>query len=318
LPQKLVIDADPGIGDALAITLALLDPEVDVVGITPTAGCVSGEQASRNLYALVGLLDPPKWPRMAWAHSPAAIIESQGGPNWQILNGPSGLGDLASPVAEPHQRHEPAKQLIDLIRSHPHELTLLTLGPLTNVELAQERCPELLSLLKGLVILGGSVTASGNVTAAAEFNMYADPEAARTIVNSPSTKTLVPLEVTNRVTLSFSQFDRLSMDSHTRLERILHGLIPFALRAHHEHLGMELLPIPEVVALVSIVRPELFERQSLPVDVETRGPLTRGMTVCDRRRASRSQANLDVLHGVDPQGVVDYLNLVVRNAMNVS
>src|SRR5690606_37326210 len=157
-------------GDALAISLALFEPELDVVGITPTAGCTSGENASRNAHAIVGLLDPPKWPRIGWNDGPPMTSTLLGGTDRRILNGRTGIGNLEGPVAELHQRHESAKLLIDLVRTYPHELTLLTLGPLTNLELAQERYPELLSDLKALFILGGTVTHCGDATAAAEFN----------------------------------------------------------------------------------------------------------------------------------------------------
>lgn len=316
MPQKLIIDADPGIGDALAIALALLDPEFDVVGITPTAGCTSGESAAHNVQAIVGLLDPPKWPRMGWSDGPPSTSVLLGGPNPQVLNGRAGLGDFESPVAEPHQRHESAKLLIDLVRSAPHELTLLTLGPLTNLELAQERHPELLSELKGLMILGGNICESGDITPVAEFNVYAAPEAARTILTSPATKTLVPLDVTAPVMLTFAQYARLIQDQDSPLSRLLEQTLPFAFRAYHEHLGVEGFPLAEVVALAAIASPQMFERETMAVDVETQGELTRGMTVFDRRRCSSSQPNIDVLTRVDPQRVSDFLARSLRRSMS--
>lgn len=318
MPRKLIIDADPGIGDALAITLALLDPNLDVVGITPTAGCTSGENASLNVQVLVSLLDPPLWPRTGWADGHPSSSAMLGGPNPQILNGASGLGDLEVFVAEPHQRHESAKMLIDLVRSYPHELTLLTLGPLTNVELAQERHPDLLSELSEVVILGGSVGAGGDVTASAEFNVYAAPEAARTILNSPATKTLVPYDTSQKVTLTYAHYARLNVDDRTRVGRILERTLPYAFRAYHEHLGVEGIPLPEVVALASIVHPRLFHRRSMSVDVETQGELTRGMTVFDRRRRSPASANIDVLSEVDAQGILDYITRTLRDVVGTT
>jgi len=312
---KLIIDADPGIGDALTIALALLDPEIDLVGVTPTAGCTSGENASRNVHAIVGLLDPPKWPRVGWAEGPPNMAALLGGPNPLILNGRSGLGDLEVPVAEPHQRHDSPKLLIDLIRAQPNELTLLTLGPLTNLELAQERHPELLSQLKAIVILGGSIAHGGDTTAAAEFNMFSAPEAARTVLNLPATKTLVPLDVTCDVMLTYSHFDRLATDAHYRLGHLLHQTLPFAFRAQHEHQGVEGFPLAEIVALAAVTRPQLFQRRTMTVDVETQGELTRGMTVFDSRRRSPAQPNIDVLTAVDQQSILDVFTQMVQRAM---
>lgn len=318
MDHKLIIDADPGIGDALVIALSMLDPEIDVVGITPTAGCTSGQNASLNAHAIVGLLDPPKWPRIGWADGPPNTSAFLGGPNPQVLNGKSGLGDLEVPVAEPHQRHESPRLLVDLARTYPNELTLLTLGPLTNLELAQERCPELLSKLKDIVILGGSVAHGGDMTAAAEFNIYSDPEAARTILNSPATKTLLPLDVTAGVMLTYSQFDRLAIDEQSRLGRLLHQTLPFAFLAQHEHLGVEGFPLAEFVALAAVLAPQLFERESMTVDVEVQGELTRGMTVFDNRRVCKAQPNIDVLTAVDAQSILDLLTQVVRRATTAS
>lgn len=310
--QRLIIDADPGIGDALAIALALLDPELDVVGITPTAGCTSGENASRNIHAIVGQLDPPKWPRMGWSDGPPSLAAPSGGPDPLILNGRSGAGELEGPIAEPHQKHDSAKLLIDLVRTYPHELTLLTLGPLTNLELAQERYPDILAELKSLVILGGTMTHGGDVTAAAEFNVYAAPEAARSVIGSLAAKTLVPLDVTSPVVLSFAQYGRLAVDARSRMRRLLDQLLPFAFRAYHEHLGIEGFPLAEVVALAAVARPDLFRRQMMAVDVETQGELTRGMTVFDRRRRAPHPPNADVVMEVDPQSVLDFLDRSLR------
>src|SRR5690606_8687442 len=137
-------------------------------------------------------------------------------------------------VAELHHRHESAKLMIDLVRTDPNEITLLTLGPLTNLELACERAPEFLSLLRGLICLGGSVAVGGDVTAAAEFNIFADPEAAKTVLLSPATKTLVPLDVSGRPVLTFEQWDRLQANSDSPLGRFLGQVLPFSFRAHHE------------------------------------------------------------------------------------
>ena len=314
MPQKVIIDADPGIGDAVAVALALLDPGIDLLGVTATAGCVSGREATRNLQAILDYLDPPKLPRVGSSSADAPQIDLSC--RAQVvssadLNGEAGLGDCQFSVAELHHRHDSAKLMIDIVRTQPHEVTLLTLGPLTNVEIACERAPEFLGLLKGLVCLGGSVASGGDVTAAAEFNMYANPEAARTVLRSPATKTLVPLDVSSRAVLTFEQFDRLPSSRMSPIGRFLGELLPFALRAHHEHLGVEGIRLHEMVALSAIARPNLFRSEPMAIDVETRGELTCGMTVFDRRGVQHWQTNIDVLCEVDVQGVLDYFNRIV-------
>ncbi|MGE3316197.1 MAG: nucleoside hydrolase [Planctomycetaceae bacterium] len=317
MPQKLIIDADPGIGDALAIIAALFDPDIDLVGITATAGCVSARDASRNVQAIVEILDPPKWPRFGGLESDLsrALPSNSDAPvGTPALNGPSGLGEAQFEVAVLHHQKESAKLLVDMVRAEPNEITLLTLGPLTNVERACERAPDFLNLLKGLVCLGGSIEVGGDVTAAAEFNIYADPIAARTVLRSHATKTLVPLDVSRRAVLTFEQYDGLKTPESTRLGRFLKDLLPYAFRAHHEHLGMEGVPLQEVAALAAVARPDLFDRRLMALDIETDGTLTRGETVFDRRGIPRWQTNIEVARDADHQAVVEYFCNVLRRA----
>ncbi len=315
MAQKIIIDTDPGIGDALAVGVALFDEELDVVGLTATAGRVTGKKAGRNLQAIVEFLDPPKLPRLGTTSAIGTSFgkSSEDAPfNLAQLDGESGLGDWDFDVADLHRPHDSAKLMVDLVRNHPHEITLLTLGPLTNVELACERAPDFLSLLRGLVCLGGAIKCGGDVTAAAEFNVYANPEAARTILRYPATKTLVPLDVSSSTVLTFEQFNRLVHKETGRLSQLMQKLLPFAFRAHHEFLGEEGIRLHELVALCAIKSPRLFASQSMAVDVETSGELTRGMTVFDLRGVRHWQTNIDVVRDVDAQGTLDYLARIVQ------
>ncbi|MCB1089317.1 MAG: nucleoside hydrolase, partial [Verrucomicrobiae bacterium] len=287
MAHKVIIDTDPGIGDAIALAIALLDPEIDVLGITATAGCVSGGAATRNVQAIVEHLDPAKWPRIGSSDGQVASTfgTDKGAESITLtdLNGPSGLGDWEFRVADLHHRHESAKIMIDIAKSAPNEVTLLTLGPLTNLELAMERAPDFLQMLKGVVIFGGAISCGGDVTAAAEFNMFANPEAARTVLSSPATKTLVPLDICRQTVLTFEQFDRVNPKDDSPTAQLLEQLLPFAFRAHHQFLGTEGVALMELVALAAIAHPRLFEAEPMSVDVETAGELTTGMTVFDRR-----------------------------------
>lgn len=310
--RKLIIDADPGIGDALAILLALLDPDIDLLAVTAVAGCVSAKDATRNLHGILAQLDPPKLPRVGSA------IESAGRDHPMSaldqlakLNGPTGLGDCELLIAELHRSHESAKVLTDLVKQYPNSITLLTLGPLTNLAAAIERMPEFMQALGGLVCLGGAISVGGDATPLAEQNIFRDPEAARLVLRSPATKTLVPLDVTNRVELTIDQFERVLGDSNSAAATFLRRVMPFAFRAYHHCLGMEGILPRDVVALAAITRPDLFRSEPMAIDVETEGRLTWGTTVADRRRFSRAQPNIDVMIDVDSQGVLDYMCEIV-------
>lgn len=309
MKQKIIIDADPGIGDAVAIALALCDPELDVLGVTATAGAVTGNTATRNMQAIIEALDPAKWPRLggSTASAEASSIDYRAIPvSAEALNGPDGLGDCDLQVAEMHNLHESAKVMVELVRTFPNEIVLLTLGPLTNVELACDLEPEFLSRLRGLYCLGGAVACGGDVTAVAELNIYANPEAARTVLRGPAAKTLIPQDASLRPVLTFDAYNRLFQTTQTPLQQLISQLLPFSLRAHRRHMGLEGVPLREVTALCAVVHPRLFETEGMAVDVETTGELTRGMTVFDRRGTPQWQTNIDVVVEVDAQGVLDY------------
>ena len=306
--HKLMIDADPGIGDAVAIALALIDPEIEVLALTACGGLVSGEQAFRNLQTIVSLVDPELWPRLGWSEASAITIDhSPAYSDLVKIHGETGLGECQPIAAKPHQPTDSAKLMADMVKAHPGELTLLTMGPLTNVVAASELHPEFLNELNQLVVLGGSVASGGDVTAAAEFNILADPYSARGILKSSANKTLLPLDTSQKFGVSFDQYRRLNVDQFSRLGSLLDALIPFALRASRSHLGQEGIVMPEVMAIAAVAHSELFERTPMTVDVETDAGLTKGMTVFDRRSLPHWKQNIEVLTDVDPLAVMDYL-----------
>lgn len=319
MPRKLIIDADPGIGDALAIAVAALDPNIDLIGVTASSGCVSGMVATQNILTVIESVDPDKHPRLG-ASTASRPIFRQGGvepPGFLDplrLNGNYGLGTAEIPMAQLHNQRESAKLMIDLVKNNPHEVTLLTLGPLSNVAIACELAPDFLDSLQRLVCLGGSVGVGGDVTAAAEFNIFADPISAQSVLQSAATRTLVPLDVSNKTVLSFDQFDRLKQNRQYAFRWFFDELIPFALRVHHEDLGLEGLPLREVTALAAIAEPRHFTSETMSLAIELHGSLTRGATVFDQRGIERWQNNIDVIDSVDTQGVLDYLGQIVRNA----
>ena len=314
--QKILIDADPGIGDAVAIALALVDPDVDVVGVTACCGVVSEASATHNLQAIVDAIDPPKRPRIghATAELDLDLWISRDCVDMRLLNGTGGLGDSPFPTSDLHHRHEAAKLMVELARNHPYELTIVTLGPLTNVAMAIDRAPDFLDLIKGIVCQCGSIAVGGDITAAAEFNVFAHPEAARTVLGASCTPTIVPLDVCVQPVLTFEQFTRLEQSASNSIVQFFNSILPFGFRAHHEHLGLEGFPLREVSALASVTNPRLFSSTEMAVNIEIMGDYTRGATVFERRSTRRSRAHIDVVTEVDSQGVIDYLSQVVRTA----
>ncbi len=302
MARKVILDVDPGIDDAVALAMALFHPDLEVVAVTAVAGTVGAEQATKNVQALIEQLDPPRWPRVGAAIEPVRTPVAD--MHW--LHGSNGLAGIEFPCAELHHRHSSEKVLLDELRAAPEQVTIVTLGPLTNIAQVFLRDAALVGLVGELVITGGTVRAAGNVTAAAEFNMYSDPAAAKTVFHSRTTKRVVPLDVTQQVSMTLDHFDQLPLE-HTRVGRLLRRLLPQMFRGYRQHWGQETIQLPAAVGLALLLHPELFTMQSLPGDVEASGDVTLGATVFDRRAVPEPRMRMEVAMEVDAVGVMDVI-----------
>jgi purine nucleosidase len=300
MSRKVILDIDPGIDDVMALCLALADPELEVVAVTSVGGNVSPAQATRNTQAVIERLDPPRWPRLGAASEPDNRLSV----DRRNLYGADGLGGTGFVVAERQHLLPSEKVICDQVRDAPHSVTLIALGPLTNIARAFARDPELPTLVGQIVIMGGTVSGPGNITPAAEFNMYCDPTSAQTVFRSPSTKTLIPLDVTNRIELSYDLFNRLP-DESSRVGKLLRQLLPAAFRGYRQHFGLEGIHVHDTVTLLSVLHPELFTMKSMAGDVETQGELTVGATIFDRRRVPAWRHNMEVAVDMQKDAVID-------------
>ena len=245
MARKVILDVDPGIDDAMALCLALSNPDVDVVAVTAVGGNVSPAQATRNVQAIIEQLDPPRWPRLGAASDP----DNRLAVDRRSLYGSDGLGGVNFAVAERQHLLPSEKVICDQVRDAPHSVTIVALGPLTNIARAFIRDPELPTLVGRLVIMGGTVSGPGNVTPAAEFNMYCDPASAQAVFRSPSTKTLIPLDVTNRLELSYDLFNKLP-DESTRVGRCRARYCRRSSR-YRQQLGLEGIHVHDTVTLMA-------------------------------------------------------------------
>lgn len=309
MARKVILDVDPGIDDAVAIALALFDPRLEVVAITAVAGNVTAEQATRNVQAIVEQIDPPRLPRIGAAVRPERdpLVDAR------HVYGADGLGNSDFPVAELHHLHPSDKVITDEIRQAPDAVTIVALGPLTNVATVFRRDPSLAEQVGQLVIMGGTYQGPGNVTPAAEFNIYCDPIAARDVFRSKTTKTLIPLDVTSQVVMTFDLLDQLP-DETTRVGSLLRRMLPYSFRAHRQLFGLEGTYLHDPVALMALVEPLLFETERMAGDVEVQGEITLGATVFDRRPAPQWRPNIDVATSLDSAGVIAALMRGLKHA----
>jgi inosine-uridine nucleoside N-ribohydrolase len=299
MARKVILDMDPGIDDAVALCLALSEPSLEVVAVTATGGSVAPDQATLNVQAIVEQLDPARWPRLGTASSEQMLRVD--GPH---LFGTDGLCGAHFPVAQRHHRHSSVKVICDEVRTAPGEVTIVSTGPLSNIAAALQQQPDLASLIGHLIMIGGTIAVPGNVTAAAEFNIYCDADAARTVFRSAITKTLIPIDVTGRVMMNFDLLEKIP-DVDSRSAELLRKLLPGAFRAYRQQLGLEGIQLHDAVAIVAAMRSDLFTMEQMYGDVEIDGTLTYGATVFDRRRRPDNQPNMDVAVNMDTGAVTD-------------
>ena len=309
MPRKVIIDCDMGIDDAVAICMLLFDSRFEILAITASEGCVAADQANNNLQAMVSILDPDRYPRLGMA-SPA---EHAPPVDTRYLYGEDGLGNSNFEASMRHSALPAEKLIIDTVRANPDSVTILCLGPATNLAKALLREPNLATQIDQIVMTGGSMDAQGNITACSEFNFYFDPTSAKTILNSRTTKTLIPLDVTRQVTFGLDFLEELPAEN-SRCGDFLRQTLPFVFRSYRQHLGQESIQLNDAVGALMLIEPDLFQCELVACDVETEGQLTRGMLVADRRNLPEHRPNVNVVTGV----MVDQVRQFIADQLVVS
>lgn len=273
-PKPVLLDVDPGIDDALAILLALRSPELKVVGITVVAGNVEVDLGLQNALKLVELLSRPDVPVARGAAGPLVdkLITSK------HVHGENGLGNVTLPTPTLQARPGGALELIaEKVEEYAGEITLVPVGPLTNIAMVVKQRPYLVPKIKEIVLMGGSVS-GGNITAAAEFNIFNDPEAADIVFRSGIPITMVGLDVTLNTVLTPEHTGQQGR-STDRVRGLVLELIAF----HRDVRGAEGIVLHDPLAVGVAIDPSFVRTEAAHVAVETQGGLTRGQTIVDRR-----------------------------------
>src|SRR5712692_4782736 len=273
-PFRVIIDTDPGVDDALALLLAMRSPELKIEAITPVAGNVPLELTLPNALRLVEIAGRTDIPVAAGARVPLVrrLVTAT------YAHGENGLGGAVFPEPTTKPVAEAAAEYIrKIILKYPHEVTLIALGPLTNIATALSSDRELAGMVRGLTMMGGSLS-GGNITPAAEFNMYVDPEAARIVFQSGIPITMVGLDVTRKTSLT---------EEHVRvLEAAQNPVSQAAAKIgrnainHNRERGFLVGPnMHDSLAVAGFLDPAILKLQDYYVDVETTGELTAGETL---------------------------------------
>lgn len=307
MAAKLILLADPGIDGAFAITLGLLDPDLDVLGVAASAGNVPADQATRNMQIVVEQVDPPRLPRLGTALPVEYDVDGT------RLHGARGLGNTSFPCAELHHAHPGDKLIADLARQNPKEVTLVAMGPLTVLAAALDREPELPALLKRIVCVGGALQEPGNAGPCSEFHFFCDPVAARKVLRCGAAITLVPLDVSRK--LLFSPADLLELPSpESRACQFLRQIVSYGIGQTANQYGIEGFHLKDVMGIGAVALPQALTTRPMSADVEVRGDLTRGMCVFDQRRDRTPSLNVEVVTDVEVAAVRDYLRRVLAQA----
>ena len=286
-PKRVIIDSDPGTDDALAILLALNSPELKVEAITAVPGNVVAKQSLENALKLVSLADRCDIPVAAGAQH-ALMQKTYTALYW---HGKNGLADIALPESKCKVDSRFAPDLIiELVHKYPHEITLIPIGPLTNVALAVSKDPSMVELVKDIVIMGGSIS-GGNVNGAAEANIFGDPEAAQIVFDAGWVVTMVGSDVGERTLMTRKHLAALEA-AHGPENDVATKIARFYIERSEKN-GWEGAAMYDPLAVATVIDPSLVTLKDMHVDVETRGEFTRGETVANRMGSYEN----NVLHG---------------------
>ncbi|KAH0721095.1 hypothetical protein KY284_006125 [Solanum tuberosum] len=276
--EKIIIDTDPGIDDSMAILMAFQTPEVEILGLTTIFGNATTKAATRN--ALI-LCETAGYPDIPVAEGSLETLK-RGEPHIaDFVHGSDGLGNLFLPSPNSKKIEKSASEfLVDKVSEYPGEVSILALGPLTNLALAVKRDSNFASKVKRVVILGGSFFALGNANPAAEANIYGDPEAADIVFTSGANIDVVGINITTQIKMTDADLDELRQ-SEGKHAKLLCNMCKFYRDFHVKSEGIYGVFPHDPVTFVALVRPDLFTYKKGVVRVETQGICT-GHTLLDQ------------------------------------
>ncbi|MGG6293360.1 nucleoside hydrolase [Leptolyngbya sp. AN02str] len=306
--MKLIIDCDPGVDDAIALLLAFASPELEVLGISNVAGNVSLERIQKNarqICELAGRHEAKIFP--GCARPLVRKLETA-----EHVHGVSGLGGvtLPEPTMGVQPQHGVDFLIETLMTAEDGEITLATLGPLTNVAIALVKEPRIIPKIQELVLMGGS-QGQGNVTPTAEFNIYVDPHAAHVVFTSGLKLTMIGLNVTHTVLSTAERIERIRANGN-RASQAAADMLTFYGKDERDQLELPGAPLHDPCVIAYLLQPELFVKRPYFVEVELNSPGSMGQTIVHKAEGSdrpntSHPANMDVVLKADANGFYDLL-----------
>ncbi len=313
--QRLIIDTDPGIDDAMAIFYALSSPELEVLGLTTVFGNAHVELCTTNALRLLDLAGRPEIPVVQGAGRPLAMPRRRSA---DFVHGDDGQGNVFLPPSPRQATPGTAAQfIVDTVLANPGEVTVVLLGPFTNMALAMLLSPGITSKVRQIVVMGGSAFADGNVTPAAEANVYNDPEAADLVFSAECPIVMAGLDVTHATTMTTADLARYSTMEHAP-GRHLAAILPFYADFYRQRLGVDGIFVHDSATITFLLHPELFEWRELPIRVDCADGVCRGKTLAAHRHADEEgpwagRRPVRILTSIDGRVAVDAeINRIAR------
>ncbi len=295
--RKIIIDTDPGHDDAMALMLAVKSGKFDIKAITTVAGNSTIENTTRNATFIMKLLDSDI-PIFSGAKKPLnrKLVLAK-------VHGLSGLEGI-DPNNKFRLTNNAVDKIISLVKENPNEITIVTLGPLTNVAKAILKDPKSMMKVKEIVSMGGAVRVAGNQNRVSEFNFFVDPEAAKVVMNFPADKTIVPLDACNHVLMGYKDFEKIKNEE---LKKVLLKMIKPYIKNLGKDSGVKAALMYDPLTIFYLLSKKSCKVQSYNIDIETKGELTRGMSVSDLRNVKESEiTNCKVVEKIKAKDFINY------------
>jgi purine nucleosidase len=295
--KRIILDTDPGIDDSLAILLALASPEISLEGLSVVHGNSSTAQGTINALSVLELAKASHIPVYQGCELPL-VQPSLLAPE---THGEQGIGyaKLSAPQTQP-QLQKGSDFLIERIMSAPGEITLVAIGPLTNIALAIRQEPRIVESVKEVFIMGGALRHEGNTTPLAEFNTYVDPHAAHIVFHSGMPITLTPLDVTYQCIFLKDDLNRL-LKINSPITKFIADATRFYMEFHDEYQKIDGCVINDPMTLALTFMPEICDYQELYVDVDISSGVGLGNTFADFYNYNKKAPNMKVALGIRPR-----------------
>jgi inosine-uridine nucleoside N-ribohydrolase len=306
-PRKILIDTDPGIDDAMAIFYALESPEFDVVGMTSVFGNAHTTVCTANALTLLEIAGRSDIPVAEGLDAPLAMPYR--GPV-AFVHGSDGQGDIFLPP--PSKAALPVDAVEFIVRTvmdAPGEITIVALGPLTNIAAAMQREPTLSSQFAEIVLMGGNAFCGGNASPAAEANIFNDPEAADIVFGADCPITMAGLDVTEQILMTSSDLARFSTFDNPRAQHLA-AVVPFYADFYRQRLGLDGIHVHDSTTISYLLAPQFYTWVEYPVRVDCGSSFCRGKTqpavhVSDHESAWSTRRAVRILTGVDSRSVIE-------------